>query len=377
MTRWNGVPGLAPELFVASATPLLRADEQVFEAMLEGWEAQQRSRNLAAATIESRVAFVRQFQRYTNDWPWAWVPGDVDDYFSQLVSGERRLQRSTVRGYQGHLRLFLEYVADPRYEWTAVCERLFGDHPAQVCFDWNTADHVAEYEGNPRRRALRKRELQDLFDVADERVAELRALGRKGWLAAFRDATMLKVAYAWGLRRREVVMLDLEDFGRNPRAPEFRDRGVVYVRWGKASRGSAPKRRSVLTCFPWSVDVVDEWVEEYRMLIGKAAGTSALWPTERSARLDLSRLGDRFATYRDALGLPSELTLHCLRHSYVTHLIEDGYDPLFVQQQVGHSYASTTALYTSVSGDFRNRVLRDALDGVVSAALRTDTEESR
>jgi integrase len=41
------------------------------------------------------------------------------------------------------------------------------------------------------------------------------------------------------------------------------------------------------------------------------------------------------------------VSLHSLRHSYITHLIEDGYDPLFVQQQVGHSYASTTALYTN------------------------------
>jgi len=40
------------------------------------------------------------------------------------------------------------------------------------------------------------------------------------------------------------------------------------------------------------------------------------------------------------------VSLHSLRHSYITHLIEDGYDPLFVQQ-VGHCYASTTALYTN------------------------------
>jgi len=63
------------------------------------------------------------------------------------------------------------------------------------------------------------------------------------------------------------------------------------------------------------------------------------------------------------------LGLHCLRHSYVTHLIEAGYDPLFVQQQVGHSYASTTALYTSVSADYRARTLRRVLDATVGAAL--------
>ena len=40
-----------------------------------------------------------------------------------------------------------------------------------------------------------------------------------------------------------------------------------------------------------------------------------------------------------------------------------------IQQQVGHSYASTTALYTSVSSDFRNRTLRAALDRSIQAAL--------
>jgi len=45
----------------------------------------------------------------------------------------------------------------------------------------------------------------------------------------------------------------------------------------------------------------------------------------------------------------------------VSHLIEDGVDPLFVQQQVGHSWASTTATYTTVGADARNRMLRSAL----------------
>jgi site-specific recombinase XerD len=143
---------------------------------------------------------------------------------------------------------------------------------------------------------------------------------------------------------------------------------VLYIRWGKASKGSPPKRRSVLTVFPWSVRVVGEWVAGYRDLFATAARSGSLWPTERAARLSIGALGDRFAQYRDAIGLPAELGLHCLRHSYVTHLIEAGYDPLFVQQQVGHSYASTTALYTSVSSDYRTRTLRRVLDATVHAA---------
>ncbi|MHC8609698.1 hypothetical protein ACW4FP_18805 (plasmid) [Paenarthrobacter ureafaciens] len=58
---------------------------------------------------------------------------------------------------------------------------------------------------------------------------------------------------------------------------------------------------------------------------------SALWPSERGARMSLGSFGDAFAAARDAVGLPHELGLHCPRHFYVTHLVEAGYDAAFVQ----------------------------------------------
>ncbi len=85
------------------------------------------------------------------------------------------------------------------------------------------------------------------------------------------------------------------------------------------------------------------------------------------------RLNAAFAASAAAAGLPAGLSPHCLRHSYVSHLIEDGYDPLFVQQQVGHRHSSTTALYTSVSSDYRTRVLRAALDKMIGG---TPTKKS-
>jgi site-specific recombinase XerD len=50
-----------------------------------------------------------------------------------------------------------------------------------------------------------------------------------------------------------------------------------------------------------------------------------------------------------------------LRHSYITHLIEFDYPERFVQVQVGHSYGSTAAIYTHVSDEYRNRLVRKAL----------------
>lgn len=338
-------------------------EAQAFESMLDGWRAQQLSRNLAFATIDAGARVVRRFQEQTGRYPWQWTAAEFEGWMAELRRGRRA--PGTLRGYQLALRGFLGYVCDPAYGWDQSCLERFGTHPVQICHQANLVAHASDFEGRPARRPLSRPECQALFDAADSRAQTISTGGRKGWLPAFRDATMLKVAYAFGLRRRELLMLEVHDFGRNPKAPEFADFGVCYVRWGKASRGSAPRRRSVLTVMPWSVEVLEEWVTSAwpRMQRGTATG---LWPSERAGRVSEDRFNAAFAQAAADAGLAAGLGPHCLRHSYVTHLVEDGYDALFVQQQAGHEYASTTALYTSVSSDYRTRTLRSALDHAVS-----------
>ena len=330
-----------------------------FEEMLDGWRAQQLSRNFAFATIDTGARVVRRFQEHSGCYPWQWTATAFDAWMAELRRGGKA--HGTLRGYQLAVRGFLAYVCDVAYGWNEVCLARFGTHPTQICNEANLAGHASEHEGRPGRRPLSRVECQALFDAADARVETVRTGGRKGWLPAFRDATMLKVAYAFGLRRRELLMLEAHDFGPNAKAPEFGEFGVCYVRWGKASRGSPPRRRSVLTVMPWSAEVLEEWVTAAwpQMPHGSAAG---LWPSERAQRVSADRFNAAFTQAAADAGLAAGLGPHCLRHSYVTHLIEDGYDALFVQQQAGHEYASTTAIYTSVSSDYRTRTLRAALD---------------
>ena len=340
---------------------LLRPAEQFFNEMLAGWTAQQTSRMLTAQTIETRASQVRRFADFCNTPPWEWSPADVEEWTTSLVSGPRPLAVSTVRVHQNAVALFCDYLIDHRYGWVDRCVDLFGTHPTQVCHEWNTVIHTSDHEARPAVRPLSRLELQTLFDYADDLVDRARSSGRKGWQTLFRDATLFKTIYAFGLRRREAAMLDLHDFTRNPQGWEFGRFGVCNVRWGKAMRGSQPRRRAVLAVFDWTRPVLEEYVTEVRPRFD-IADESILWPTERQSRIRLDHIDDRFADWRDDLGLDPVLHPHCLRHSYVTHLIEDGYDPLFVQQQVGHRWGSTTALYTGVSGDYRNRTLRRALD---------------
>lgn len=354
-------------LMLVAGVRHLDPQRAVFDAMLAGWTRQQQARLFADATIAAKVAAVRRFAAFAafaNEYPWAWTLSDVEEFWTELRS--EGFSHPTLRAYQVRLRLFCDFVTDPAYGWADECLQRFGTHPVQVCTEANSAAHVAEYEGNPKRRPFTRDELQALFDHADAQVGKVVTGGRKGAVAAFRDAAALKVVYGWGLRRREAAMLDLPDWHPNPAAKQLGRFGALHVRYGKAMRGSPPRRRTVLSVFPWAVEAVNQYLESVRPLLA-GPKDPAMWPTERGSRLSTRALNDRMATYRTAIGLPEELDLHALRHSYVTHLIEDGFPERFVSEQVGHAYAATTALYTNVSDDFKNRTLAKALGRAFAA----------
>ncbi|MER5793262.1 tyrosine-type recombinase/integrase [Streptomyces sp. NPDC001980] len=352
-------------LELVEGVTLLDPESALFEAMLSGWARQQRARFLQESqTIAPRIALVRRFAAFSGQYPWDWQPSEAEAFISHLRStADRPVAVSTARGYEVVLRLFCEFVTDPRYSWSRECLSRFGRAPQQIFHEWNSIAHVSEYEGDPRRRPLTYDEVQLLFDAADGRVENIRCRRRKGALAAMRDAALLKTIYAYGLRRQEACGLDLVDLRHNPKAVAFGRFGAVFIRYGKASRGGPPKRRTVLTVpeMDWIVPALEQWVDEVRPLFAPGRHP-ALWMTERRGRLSRHCANEAFAYARAASGLPAELDLHCLRHSYITHLVEFGYPERFVQDQVGHQHASTTALYTGVSDEFRTRLLMRAME---------------
>ncbi|WP_240776882.1 tyrosine-type recombinase/integrase [Nonomuraea basaltis] len=157
--------------------------------------------------------------------------------------------------------------------------------------------------------------------------------------ARYRDVTVFKVVYAWGLRGSEASGLDVTDFHSHADAPELGRFGSLYVRASGRTRGQPPRRRTILSVMPWAVEAVQAYLADVRPRY-RAGHRPALWLTERGGRLRAREIEQRFATYRDALGLDGALTPLCMRNAYMAHLVEDGADPAFVQEQVGHRCAA-------------------------------------
>ena len=195
----------AAHLELISGVVHLRPEDAVLEAMLRGWRAQQTARGLREDTIEPRERMVRRFVEFTNEYPWSWLPGHVDEWTQSLIA-ESHLAPSTIRGYQTDLRLFSEYLCRrPLRLGCDVSEAVrSGVHPVPICHEWNTIAHLNDYEGRSRgRRPFTRDGVAARSSTTPTTRSTRRArAGRKGWLAAYRDATMFKVAYAWGLFSR-------------------------------------------------------------------------------------------------------------------------------------------------------------------------------
>ena len=148
-----------------------------------------------------------------------------------------------------------------------------------------------------------------------------------------------------------------------PHAREFGGYGVVQVRYGKAKKGSPPKRRGVLTVFTWTPEVITDWLAHGQPCDGPMGLTC--FPASEARWSPRTRCCAGSAGIAGISELPGGLDLHSLRRSYATHLIEDGWDAKFVQDQMGHDHASTTSLYTCVSSDYRVSTLRRVLDTTI------------
>ncbi len=123
------IPGRIPEMLLRQEVGLLRADQQVFEAMLHGWRAHLLARGLSPAYITSSCRVVERFQEHTNDFPWTWQPVHVDEYLADRRCGQKPASVATLRAQAGAIRAFCGYLTEPLYGLGGVLREVVQRRP--------------------------------------------------------------------------------------------------------------------------------------------------------------------------------------------------------------------------------------------------------
>jgi integrase/recombinase XerC len=160
-----------------------------------------------------------------------------------------------------------------------------------------------------------------------------------------RDALVLELLYASGIRVGELVGLDVDDVDR--------ERNVVRV------FGKGRKERSVPFGHP-AARALDRWLTQGRAgLLADGAG-AALFVGARGRRIDQRAV--RTLVHRRIAEVPGapDIGPHGLRHTAATHLLEGGADLRAVQEILGHASLATTQLYTHVTTDRLRRAYQQA-----------------
>lgn len=149
-----------------------------------------------------------------------------------------------------------------------------------------------------------------------------------------RDIAILELLYGTGMRVSELLNLDLDDIHLSM--------GFVRV-FGKGGK------ERIVPLGGSAIRACQEYVEVGRSQLIKEVKTDALFVNMRGGRLSRQGCWKLLKQHAQKAGIQKEMTPHILRHSFATHLIENGADLRAVQEMLGHADISTTQIYTHVS----------------------------
>lgn len=141
--------------------------------------------------------------------------------------------------------------------------------------------------------------------------------------------TLLALIYSSGLRVGEALKLKWTDIRQGEK--------LIYIRSGKGQKDRRVPLSDTL------VDLLEKYAVAYRTVDYIFEGQKGGPYSSRSAQMVLKRSAK-------AAGIDQNVTLHTLRHSYATHLLESGVGLRYIQEILGHSNPKTTMLYTHISG---------------------------
>ena len=230
------------------------------------------------------------------------------------------------------IRLYLMYLKDGKHEkFTSISRKLsvLRSYYKYLCSNNKVKTNLFNLISSPKKeqklpRYFEYNELEELFSVPDLKTP----LGQ-------RDRLVLEIMYATGIRVGELVKIRLKDINRSER---------TILICGKGSK------ERIVNYGEYASDILDLYLNNGYKELNKfnndylVLNNQGRVITERGIRYILTNLIKKTSLHKN-------ISPHMLRHSFATHLLNEGCDILSVKELLGHESISSTQIYTHITND--------------------------
>ncbi len=180
--------------------------------------------------------------------------------------------------------------------------------------------------------------------LTNEEIDRLLAQPDTGELKGCRDKAMLELLYATGMRVSEMIELKVSDVDMN----------IGYI---NCNRGS---KLRVMPVYSIAKKAVKDYIESARAYMVKGSGEDTLFVNCNGTKMTRQGFWKIIKQYAISANISADITPHTLRHSFATHLLENGADLKSIQEMLGHTDISSTQVYAQIVKKRLNDVYKSA-----------------
>lgn len=277
--------------------------------------------------------------------------------FLEFLQNDKKLSNNTLQSYERDILQYQEYVEENRINYAKVDQsdlKRYLDHLSEIgkkpsTISRNLATIRSFYQFLLRNRKVKNDPTANLQApkiekrvpniLTSQEVELLLEQPKNVDLKGSRDKAMLELAYATGMRVTEIINLNCDD---------------VNLKEGFVTCSNQNKQRNI-PIGTISAKALKEYMDHTRPILVKDENEEALFVNINGKRLTRQGFWKIVKYYKEQAHISKDITPHVLRHSFATHLLQNGADLKAIQTMLGHSDISSTQVYMQ----FQNQGLKN------------------
>ena len=277
--------------------------------------------------------------------------------FLEFLQNEKRVSNNTLQSYSRDIHQYENYLSQNRINYVKVDNKAINEYlkflqqngKKTSTISRNLASIRSFYQYLMRVKKVKHDPTENIQSpkvekrvpsvLTAEEVEKLLSQPKDVDLKGTRDKAMLEVAYATGMRVTEIISLNVDD---------------VNLEEGFISCKSVNRQRNI-PLGSISIAALREYIRDARPIMIKNEDETSLFVNVNGKRLTRQGFWKIVKYYKEQAHIEKEITPHILRHSFATHLLQNGAELKAIQTMLGHSDISSTQVYTQ----FQDAGLKD------------------